>query len=280
MKKKMMKRSIFNGISVLVIIFFVLSALLPFYWMTITSFKTTKELFSMDSPLTLKTPTFKHYHDLLSLTPFGNWFLNSLIVSIGSTFIALVFGTLAAYGISRIPSKSAIRITQMTLLTYLIPRVVFVIPLYSLLNALGILDSLTGLILAYTSFTLPFTIWLLLGFFQGIPQELDEAAMIDGCSRVKALIKIVLPLAISGVISAGIYSFSEAWNELMYPLALIQTQSKATLTVGISSLKQADIFAWGQIMAAGTLGSLPVLILYVFIYKRIVGGLLAGSVKG
>ena len=120
----------------------------------------------------------------------------------------------------------------------------------------------------------------LTGFFQGIPKELDEAAMIDGCSRVKALVRVILPLATPGLISAGIYSFSEAWNELMYPLALIQTQSKATLTVGISSLKQADIFAWGQIMAAGTLGSLPVLVLYMFIYKRIIGGLLAGSVKG
>jgi len=279
-RKAAQGRMFLDGMSMLIIALFILSALLPFYWMVITSLKTTRELFSMESPLWVNNPTLQNYPNLLSLTPFGSWFLNSLIVSIGSTLIALVFGALAAYGISRMPSKSAIRVTQITLLTYLVPRVVFVIPLYGLLNVFHLLDTLTGLTLSYISFTLPFTIWLLLGFFQGIPKELDEAAMIDGCSRIKALVQIVLPLAAPGLISAGIYSFSEAWNELMYPLALIQTQSKATLTVGISSLKQADIFAWGQIMAAGTLGSLPVLVLYMFIYKRIVGGLLAGSVKG
>lgn len=279
-RRKVPGRMFLDGMSMLIIALFILSALLPFYWMVITSLKTTRELFSMESPLWVNNPTLQNYPNLLSLTPFGSWFLNSLIVSIGSTLIALVCGALAAYGISRMPSKSAIRITQITLLTYLVPRVVFVIPLYGLLNAFHLLDTLTGLTLSYISFTLPFTIWLLLGFFQGIPKELDEAAMIDGCSRVKALVRVILPLATPGLISAGIYSFSEAWNELMYPLALIQTQSKATLTVGISSLKQADIFAWGQIMAAGTLGSLPVLVLYMFIYKRIIGGLLAGSVKG
>jgi len=269
-----------DGATLSAIGLFVVSALLPFYWMIITSLKGPQEIFALGIPLWVRQPTWKNYVGLFALTPFPSWFLNTVVVSLAATAIALAFGSLAAYGLSRMPSRLAIVIVQSTLLTYLIPRSVFVVPLYSLLSALHLLDSLLGLTLAYLSFTLPFTIWLLISFFQIIPKELDEAGMIDGCTRVGVLVRIVLPLAAPGIVATGIYAFSTAWNEFMYPLALVQTQSRNVLTVGIASLRQADIFAWGQIMAAGTVGALPVMVFYAFIYRRIVGGLVAGSVKG
>jgi ABC-type glycerol-3-phosphate transport system permease component len=274
------KAGIGDGATLSIIALFSISALLPFYWMVVTSLKTANELFSLGFPLWVFHPTWGNYIGLFNLTPFGHWFLNSALVSTGATVIALGFGSLAAYGLSRMPSKLSIAIVQMTLLTYLIPRAVFVVPLYSLLHTLHLLDNLLGLTLAYLSFTLPFTIWLLISFFQTIPKELDEAALIDGCSRIGVLARVVLPLAAPGIVATGIYSFSTAWNEFMYPLALVQTQTRTVLTVGIASLRQADIFAWGQIMAAGTVGAIPVMIFYAFIYRRIVGGLVAGSVKG
>jgi len=269
-----------DGATVSIIALFVISALLPFCWMAVTSFKTKGELFALQFPLWVHHPTWENYKNLLALTQFGNWFINSALVSTGATLIALVFGSLAAYGLSRMPTRLSVAIVQTALLTYLIPRAVFVVPLYSLLHSLRLLDSLFGLTLAYLSFTLPFTTWLLIGFFQSIPKDLDEAALIDGCSRVGALVKVVLPLAAPGIVATGIYSFSTAWDEFMYPLALIQTQGKNVVTVGIASLRQADVFAWGQIMAAGTLGAIPIMIFYAFVYRRIVGGLVAGGVKG
>jgi len=276
-----MKRRLVNGLSVAIVALFVISALLPFYWMIITSLKSNRELFSFSStPLWVYRPTLKHYFELISVTHFEHWFINSVEVSGAATVIALVFGALAAYGISRIPSRVGIMVTQAMILTYLIPRSVFVVPLYNLLNSLHLLDTKFGLTLSYLSFTLPFTTWLLVGFFQGVPKELDEAAMMDGCSRVGALIRVILPLVAPGLVATSIYSFSTAWNEFMYPLALVQTQTRTTLTVGIAYLQQGDVFAWGQIMAAGTMTAIPIVLFYAFIYKRVVGGLVAGSVKG
>jgi multiple sugar transport system permease protein len=274
------KAGLTSGATFSIVTLFLISALLPFYWMVVTSLKNVNELFSPAFPLWILRPTLKNYANLFAFTPFAHWFLNSVLVSISSTIIALGFGSLAAYGLSRMPSKLSIVIVQATLLTYLIPRAVFVVPLYSLLHTLHLLDSLVGLTFAYLSFTLPFTTWLLISFFQIIPKALDEAALMDGCSRLGALVRVVLPLAAPGIVATGIYSFSTAWNEFMYPLALMQTQTRNVLTVGIASLRQADVFAWGQIMAAGTVGAVPIMIFYAFIYKRIVGGLVTGGVKG
>jgi multiple sugar transport system permease protein len=269
-----------DGFSYAIILLFVISALLPFFWMVVTSFKTKSELFSSQFPLWVQNFTWQNYVDLFRSTKFTSWFLNTVVVAGSTTLISSIFGFLAAYGITRIPSKFSITIVQTTLLTYLIPRTVFVIPLYILLDQIGLLNSLLGLTIAYMSFTLPFTMWLMISFFQVIPKDLDEAALIDGCSRLGALVRVVLPLAAPGIVATSIYSFSAAWDDFMYPLALMQGQSKLVITVGIASLRQADIFAWGQIMAAGTLGAIPILFLYMFVYKRIVSGLVSGSVKG
>ncbi|MEM2385398.1 MAG: carbohydrate ABC transporter permease [Candidatus Bathyarchaeia archaeon] len=268
-------------LSCIIVLTFILNAIIPFYWMFITSLKSNKELFSIHlNPLWVTTPTLKHYKDLFTLTHFKYWFINSAEVGFAATIIAIILGSLAAYGISRIPSRIGVFSAQIMILTYLLPRTVFVIPLYNLLATLRILDTKFGLILAYLSFTLPFTTWLLIGFFQAIPKELDEAAMIDGCSRIGAMVRVILPLMRPGIVATGIYSFSTAWNEFMYPLALIQTQTKTTLTVGIAYLQQGDVFAWGQIMAAGTVTSVPIVFFYALIYSHVIRGLVAGGIKG
>lgn len=275
------RRSVLSNILAwLVVAVFAASAMLPFYWMAITSIKDRGELFSSASPLWVKLPTLANYRELLQLSPFPSWFATSVSVSLAATAIALLFGSLAAYGLSRRPSRLGLTLIRTVLITYLIPRAVFVVPLYAMLNNLGLLDTRFGLVIAYLTFTLPFTTWLLVSFFESIPRELDEAAKIDGATPIGALLRVVLPLAGPGLVAASIYSFSTAWNEFLYPLALIQTEARTTLTAGIASMQQGDVFAWGQIMAAGTLTSIPVLLAYVFIYKRIVGGLAAGAVKG
>jgi len=263
-----------------VVILFLLSSLVPFYWMIICSFKTTHELFVGTNPYWASEFTTEHYVRLFRQTYFFRWVVNSLIVAGFAVVISTFLGALAAYGVSRIPSRIAILTVQAMILIYLIPRSLFVLSLYNVLNTFHLLDTLPGLIMAYLSFTLPFTTWLLVGFFQTVPKELDEAALVDGCSRLGALFRVVLPIAVPGLISTTIYCFAIAWDELLYPLALIQTHTRTTLTVGIASMQQGDIFAWGQIMAANVLTAIPITIAYATIYRRVVAGLAAGSVKG
>jgi len=274
------KRFISNTLLLGIIVFFLLNALVPFYWMIICSFKTTNELFLGTNPFWVKSFTIRHYITLFKQTYFFKWLTNSLIVAGCAVIISTCFGTLAAYGVSRIPSRVGIVTLQSMILIYLIPRSLFVLSLYNVLKTLQLLDTLPGLIIAYLSFTLPFTTWLLVGFFQAIPKELDEAALVDGCSRIGALMRVVLPVAVPGLVSTTIYCFAIAWDELLYPLALIQTYTRTTLTVGIASMQQGDVFAWGQIMAANVLTAIPITVAYATIYRRVVTGLAAGSVKG
>lgn len=264
----------------LIIAALVVSSLLPFYWMIVTSIKPNSEMYSMANPLVPRQPTYENFRLLLGSTPFWSWFLNSVLASAASSGIALVFGSLAAYGISRLSSGPAMVFARLTLVTYLVPRVLFVIPLYQLLNGLGLMNSIIGLTLAYMTFTLPFTTWFLISFFQGIPRELDEAALVDGTTHLGALLKVVLPLAGPGLVATMIFAFTTAWNEFMYPLVLLQQADKQTLTVGLTSLQQGDVFVWGQIMAAGVLASIPVVLFFGLIFRRVVGGLSVGAVKG
>ena len=264
----------------LLIAVFLFGALLPFYWMMVTSVKPNDELFSQQSPVWVQHATWQHYTDLLSQTLFGSWFINSVIVSAGTTFISLVLGSLAAYGVVRGTSGVTTSIARVVLLVYLIPRAVLFIPLYEVLNGLGLLDTLTGLVVAYLSFTLPFCLWLLIGYFKAIPRELDEAALVDGASPFGVWWRIILPIARPGLVAASIFAFSMAWNEFMYPLVFIQSSSQQPITAGIAALQEGDVFAWGELMAAGTLAAIPIVIVYSLIQRHIVTGLTMGAVKG
>lgn len=264
----------------IVILAFVVSGLFPAYWMVISSLKTKAELFTSETPLRIINPIVSQYQDLFATRPFADWFANSIITSVSATLISIVLGSLAAYGINRSPSRVGVKLAQIALTIYVVPRALFAVPFFILLNKVGLLNTRIGVIFAFLTFTLPFTIWLLVSFFDGIPRELDDAAMVDGCSRIGTLIRVIVPLALPGIIATAIYILTDAWNDFMYPLALIQTPSRTTVTVGVTSMREGDVFAWGQIMAAGTIVTMPVLLFFIAIYKRISGGLLAGSVKG
>jgi multiple sugar transport system permease protein len=263
-----------------VLVIFLVGTLLPFYWMIVTSVKPTTELFSRDSPLGVANPTSDHYVGLFQQTLFVNWFSNSVIISGSATLISLVLGSLAAYGVARSQSRVAPTIARIVLMVYLIPRAVLFIPLYEVLNSIGLYDTLPGLLLSYLTFSLPFVVWLLIGYFQGVPRELDEAALIDGATSVGALWRVVIPVVGPALVAASIFAFSMSWNEFMYPLALIQSGTKEPFTVGIAALQQGDVFSWGQLMAAGTVAAVPILIAYSLIQRYIVSGLTAGAVKG
>ncbi len=264
----------------IVVLVFVFAGLFPTYWMIISSLKTQQELFISKTPLLVINPTVMHYKNLFVENPFGSWFMNSIITSVSATLISVVLGSLAAYGINRFPSRFGVRLAQIALTIYIVPRALFAVPFFILLNKIGLLNTRIGVIFAFLTFTLPFMIWLLVSFFDGIPRELDDAAMVDGCSRVGTLVRIIIPLALPGIIAAGIYILTDAWNDFMYPLALIHSTHRTVVTVGIMGMRQGDVFAWGQIMSAGTIVTFPVVLFFVLIYKRIAGGLLAGSVKG
>jgi len=264
----------------IVVIVFVVSGLFPAYWMVISSLKTKAELFTSETPLRIIKPIVSQYQDLFATRPFADWFINSIITSVSATVISIVLGSLAAYGINRSPSRAGVKLAQISLTIYVVPRALFAVPFFILLNKVGLLNTRIGVIFAFLTFTLPFTIWLLVSFFDGIPRELDDAAMVDGCSRIGTLMRVIFPLALPGIIATAIYILTDAWNDFMYPLALIQTPSRTTVTVGVTSMREGDVFAWGQIMAAGTIVTLPILVFFIGIYKRIAGGLLAGSVKG
>lgn len=264
----------------IVVLVFVLAGLFPFYWMIISSLKTQQELFTSQTPLWVIQPVSRQYESLFSTTPFVTWFMNSMITSVSAALISVVLGSLAAYGINRFPSRFGVKLAQIALTIYVVPRALFAVPFFILLNKVGLLNTRIGVIFAFLTFTLPFMIWLLVGFFDGIPRELDDAAMVDGCSRIGTLVRIIFPLAMPGIIAAGIYILADAWNDFMYPLALIHSTSKTVVTVGVTGMRQGDVLAWGQIMSAGTIATLPLLVFFILIYKRIAGGLLAGSVKG
>lgn len=264
----------------LIIIVFVVSGLFPAYWMVTSSLKTKAELFASKTPLRIIDPIISQYQTLFATRPFGHWFMNSIIISVSATLISIVLGSLAAYGINRSPSKVGIKLAQIALTIYVIPRALFAVPFFILLNKIGLLNTRVGVILAFLTFTLPFTVWLLISFFDGIPRELDDAAMVDGCSRIGTLVRVIFPLALPGIIATAIYILTDSWNDFMYPLALIQSPTRTTVTVGVTAMRQGDVLAWGEIMAAGTIVTFPVLLFFIAIYKRIAGGLLAGSVKG
>ena len=258
-------------------------ALFPFYWMAITSLKTNQELYSRKvMPLIVHNPTLKHYVDLLTETSFLEWTWNTLPGGASiSTAISLVLGAMLAYPLARLRFAGAAMVSFAIAATYLVPQPLLFVPLADLINRLGLNDTLTSVMLTYPTLLIPFCAWLLMGYFRTVPVELEDAARIDGASRLQTLVKIVLPLCGPGFISAGIFAFTLAQNEFLYALIFLTKTEVRTVPVGaIAELVRGDVFYWGQLMAAALLGSIPVAIIYSFFVEHYVAGLTAGSVKG
>jgi multiple sugar transport system permease protein len=252
----------------------------PFYWMTITSLKGEEQMRSLVSMFWPQPFVLDNYRQLLTRTDFTAWFGNSAIVAISSTLLATAIGTIGAYALARLSFLGRAFMSSAVLITYLVPPAILFIPLYAQIRTLGLADSRAGLIAAYPSFTVPFVTWLLMGYFESIPEELEEAAMIDGATRFGAFWRIVLPLAAPGVLAASLYAFTQAWNEFLYALVFITDVKLRTLPVGLSTFITGDVYGWGFLMAGAVLTTLPVIIAYIYLQRYMVEGLTAGSVKG
>jgi multiple sugar transport system permease protein len=261
--------------------FFLIFALFPFYWMAVTSLKPNQELYNPQvMPLIVHHPTLKHYVDLLSETDFLTWTWNTMLVATVSTAISLVFGVMLAYPLARMNFPGSALVSFAVAATYLVPQPLLFIPMAEIIERLGLGNTLTSVILTYPTLLIPFCAWLLMGYFKSVPRELEDAARIDGASRLQTMFLVFLPLCKPGFISAGIFAFTLAQNEFLYALIFLTDTSVRTVPVGaIAELIRGDVFYWGQLMAAALLGSIPVAIIYSFFVEHYVAGLTAGAVK-
>ncbi len=255
--------------------------LFPFYWMVLTSIKPDEQLIDMNTynPFWVVHPTFKHISKLLFETQYPRWLWNTMYVAVGATTLSIIASVLAAYAIVRLRFKGADTVGVLIFFAYLVPPSILFIPLASVIQAYGLFNSPLSLILVYPTLLIPFSTWLLMGYFKTIPYELEECALIDGASRWQILTRIVVPLAVPGLISAFIFSFTLCWNEFIYALTFLQSTPNKTVPVAIvNEFVDGDIYKWGSLMAGALVGSLPLVILYAFFVEHYVSAM-TGAVK-
>ena len=260
---------------------FLIVLLFPFYWMAITAFKPNSELLNYkdNNPFWISAPTLDNIRKLLFETDYLHWLATTMGIAFGSTFLSLFASVLAAYAIQRLRFRGSDYVGLAIYAAYLVPPSILFIPLAQVVFQLGLYDTPFALVLTYPTFLVPFCTWLLIGYFKSIPYELEECALIDGASRLQILRRITLPLAVPGLISAGIFAFTLSWNEFIYALAFISSTEKKTVPVAIlTELVQGDVYQWGSLMAGALLGSLPVAIFYMFFVEYYVSSL-TGAVK-
>jgi len=252
----------------------------PLLWMVLTSIKPDREILTAIPTFWTSQPTLGAYGRLFSETNFLTYFWNSIFVAGCATLLTIVVATLAAYGITRFRFRGRETIAGTMLFTYMFAPIMIVVPFYILMRGAGLTNSHLGLILAYTTFSLPFSMWMLRSFFQSIPLELEEAAMIDGASRPKAVRLIIVPLALPGVIAVSIFTFIVAWNDYLFARVLIGTDNLKTLPVGIQDLYESTITDWGMVMAAGVMITIPALLFFLAVQRYLIAGWGTGGVKG
>ena len=260
---------------------FVFVLLFPFYWMAVTAVKPNNELTNYKdfSPFWVVEPTLDHIKYLLFETSYPGWLWNTILISVAATFLSLAASVFAAYAIERLRFQGSRQVGLAIFMAYLVPPSILFIPLAVMVFQLGLYDTRFALILTYPTFLIPFCTWLLMGYFRSIPFELEECALIDGATRWQILTRIILPLAVPGLISAGIFAFTLSWNEFIYALTFIQSSEVKTVPVGVlTELVRSDVYEWGSLMAGALIGSLPVVILYSFFVEHYVSSM-TGAVK-
>ena len=264
---------------------FILVTLFPFYWMAVTAFRPDSELYRTwrqpnAAPLWTLEPTLEHLKGLLQTTAFPTWLWNTMLIAIVSTIISLFCGMLAGYALARLRFRGSEFLGTAIFVTYLVPQTLLFIPLADIVRDMHLGNTPWALMLTYPTFLIPFCTWLLMGYFKTIPKELEECARIDGATRFGAMVRIIFPVAVPGILSAGIFAFTLSWNEFIYALVFMASADQKTVPVGVvSELIRGDIFFWGQLMAGALLGSVPVALVYSFFVEYYVTGL-TGSVKG
>jgi multiple sugar transport system permease protein len=262
------------GIIMLILLF-------PFYWMALTSVKPNAQLVDMNThnPFWVVNPTLDHIKRLLFETAYPRWLWNTMYVAAAATVLSIFASVLAAYAIARLRFRGSQTVGALIFMAYLIPPSILFIPLASVIHFYGLFDTPLALILVYPTILIPFSTWLLMGYFKTIPFELEECALIDGASRWQILTRIIVPLAVPGLISAFIFSFTLCWNEFIYALTLISSVQNRTVPVAIvSELVDGDVYRWGSLMAGALVGSLPLVILYAFFVEHYVSAM-TGAVK-
>lgn len=278
----MMKRIFSKGGFYGALTFFILFSASPFYIMLVTMFKKSHDLFNPNNNPFFFTelPTLDHVKLLFSQTLFTTFLWNTLLVGIAVVVITVLLAVPAAFSLARMAGRWGESIGIGIFLTYLVPPTLLFIPLSRIVSILGLQNSLWSLVLVYPTFTVPFCTWLLMSFFKSIPKDIEEQALIDGCSRLGAFFRVLLPLAVPGIISVVVFAFTLVANEYIYALAFIQDSAKKTIGVGLTTeLVRGDVFYWGALMGGALLASIPVALLYTFFLDRIISGLAMGAVK-
>ena len=256
-----------------------LYTLTPFLWMIFTSLKTDKEAVAIPSTLWPKEPTLEAYIQILIWGNFPIWFMNSTIISLGTALLSTLIGSFAGYGFSRFSFRGRATLIGVILASQMLPGVLLVGPYFKMLSTVELYNTYPGLILAFTAITLPFSTWMLKGFIDSVPEELDDAALIDGCGPLGAYLKVILPLIAPGMVATVIFAFLLAWGDLLWVLVLTSGEKMTTVTLGLTRLVTQFRIIWPQLMAGSTVGALPPLILYLLLQNYLVEGLTAGAVK-
>ena len=254
--------------------------LMPFYWMLATSLKKDKEIYGYEATLVPRQPTLQNYVRLFDKTPFVKYLRNSTIVAVGNTLASLLFAILGAYALARLRFPGRALIARGLVFTYLVPPALLFIPLFTVMSVLRLVDTHHGLILAYLSFSVPFCTWLLMGYFRSVPLELEEAALVDGCSRLGSLVRVILPMSLPALAVVAFFSFTQSWNEFLYANVFVNSVDVRTVTTGLTLFIVEDVFFWGPMMGASFLSALPPLVLYLVFQRWVVKGLTLGGVKG
>lgn len=257
-----------------------LYSVLPVAWAFVTSIKPVKEIHTAKILYWPKNPTFANYIDVFKNTDFPLQFKNSTIVALTTTVLCVIISITAAYAFSRFKFKGSKFLKNFFLSSQMFPKVLIIIPLFVIMRGLHLLNTKGSLIIAYASFSLPYVIHMLIGYFSGLPQELDEAATVDGCSRTGILFRILLPLAVPGIVATAIYTFIHAWDELMFAVMFTSTSAQRTLPVGLKMYIGEYGIEWGNLCAAALMTSLPVIVLFMFLQKYLISGMTSGGVKG
>ncbi len=266
----------------LVIAAYLLLGLSPFYVMAITAVKSNAELYSGKIvPLWVQQFTTEHYRFLFGKTDFLRWFWNSILVAALATSVSIVISSMAAYALARVRFRGSHPMGIAIFLTYLVPPTLLFIPLVDVVARLRLADTIWGLVLTYPTFLVPFSTWMLTGYFKTIPREVEECAMVDGASRFRVLRQIILPLAIPGLVTATLFSFTLSWGEMIYAVSFISATPLKTLPIGVAtSLVRGDVYFWGPLMAGALLASVPIVLVYSFLTEYFASGLTAGATKG
>lgn len=261
---------------------FVIALLFPFYWMVVTSLKQKAELYDLTAiPFWFRSgPTLEAYRFLFEHTAFATWTVNTAVVSVLSTAIAVVISILAGYALARLRFRGGETLGGSIFAVYLVPTTLLFIPLSQVIRILHLGDTRWSLVVSYPTFLVPFATWLLMSYFRTIPKELEESALIDGCSYLGALVRIILPTAIPGVLTATLFAFTLSWNEFIYAVTFVSSTAQKTLGPGVvTELIRGDVFYWGELMAGAVLGSVPIAVIYAFLLDYYISGLTAGAIK-